>query len=81
MSHAMMIKSLTVVVVIESYSAEKCDDDKDFDCVGDGSQCIALESRCNQVIDCENGQDENMTVCATIRKLLLHILAHSSLTR
>lgn len=34
-----------------------------MDCFGNGSKCVAIERKCDGIMDCPNGKDESVELC------------------
>jgi len=49
---------------------EGCDK-AEFDCLGNGTECIPLLKYCDSHVDCVDGQDENATVCSAYEKSVM----------
>jgi hypothetical protein len=48
-------------------AVRRCNPHTQFDCTGNGEQCIDMKSVCNGKNDCGSFQDEDRTLCNTSR--------------
>jgi len=48
-----------------------CSDNGEFDCYGDGTQCISQQSVCDGRPDCQHQEDEATALCKSMYTILL----------
>ena len=53
--------------------------EREIDCYGNGSECVAVGSQCDGIAHCSNGKDESVELCGTAVKgmlFLFHVLKY-----